>query len=127
MFTTSTTALEVQHTEWCIKDIIFLCSNEDNPQFTDPVHIIATVNSQQLLIIILFLCKVITLHKIEMISLFLSILSLFFIGIIRFMPLVVSHSSVLPLIPKSHWYCPSHFAPIMLLPFDRLTISLKTS
>ena len=33
------------------------------------------VNSQQLLIIILFLCEVITLHKINMISLFLFILS----------------------------------------------------
>ena len=49
------------------------------------------------------------------------------IGIIRFMPLVVSHSFVLPLIPKSHRFCPSHFAPLMLLPFDRLTVSLKTS
>ena len=48
-------------------------------------------------------------------------------GIIRFMPLVVSHSYVLPLIPKSHRFCPSHFAPLMLLPFDRLTVSLKTS
>ena len=48
-------------------------------------------------------------------------------GIIRFMPLVVSHSSVLPLIPKSHQFCPSHFDPLMLLPFDRFTVSLKTS
>ena len=48
-------------------------------------------------------------------------------GIIRFMPLVVSHSFVLPLIPKSHRFCPNHFAPLMLLPFDHLTVSLKTS
>ena len=51
----------------------------------------------------------------------------YFLGIIRFMPLVVSHSSILPLIPKSHRFCPSHFDPLMLLPFDRLTVSLKTS
>ena len=51
----------------------------------------------------------------------------FILGIIRFMPLVVSHSSVLPLIPKSHRFCPIHFAPLMLLPFDRLTVNLKTS
>ena len=37
------------------------------------------VNSQQLLIIILFICEVITLHKINMISLFLFILSFSFI------------------------------------------------
>jgi len=36
------------------------------------------VNSQQLLFIILFICEVITLHKIHMISLFLFILSLLF-------------------------------------------------
>ena len=30
------TTLEVQHTEWCIKDISLLCSNEDNPQFYRP-------------------------------------------------------------------------------------------
>ena len=52
---------------------------------------------------------------------------LLIVGIIRFMPLVVSHSSVLPLIPKIHRFCPSHFAPLMLLPFDRLTVSFKTS
>ena len=40
------TTLEVQHTERCIKDISLLRSNEDNPQCTDPVRIIATVNSQ---------------------------------------------------------------------------------
>ena len=50
-----------------------------------------------------------------------------FLGIIRFVPLVVSHSSVLPVIPKIHQFCPSHFATLMLLPFDRLTVSLKTS
>ena len=38
------TTFEVQHNERCIKDIILLCSNEDNPQLTDPVHIIATIN-----------------------------------------------------------------------------------
>ena len=37
------------------------------------------VNSQQLLFIILFLCELITLHKINMISLFLFILSFSFI------------------------------------------------
>src|SRR3954464_4172465 len=37
------------------------------------------VNSQQILIIILFLCEVLTLHKINMISLFLFILSFSFI------------------------------------------------
>ena len=37
------------------------------------------VNSQQLLFIILFICEVITLHKINMISLILLILSLFFL------------------------------------------------
>ena len=31
------TTLEVQHTEWCIKDISLLYSNEDNPRFTDSV------------------------------------------------------------------------------------------
>ena len=36
----------VWHTERCIKDIILLRSNEDNPRFTDPARIIATVNSQ---------------------------------------------------------------------------------
>ena len=36
------------------------------------------VNSQQLLFIMLFICDLITLHKIHMISLFLFILSLFF-------------------------------------------------
>ena len=40
-FVTSTDDAEVQHTERCIKDISLLCSNEDNPQFTDPVRIIA--------------------------------------------------------------------------------------
>ena len=45
-FATSTDDAEVQHTERCIKDISLLCSNEDNPQFTDPVCIIATINSQ---------------------------------------------------------------------------------
>ena len=40
------TTFEVQHTEWCIKDISLLRSNEDNPQFTDPVYIIATINFQ---------------------------------------------------------------------------------
>ena len=38
--------LEVQLTEQCIKDIILLRSNEDNPQFTDLVRIIATINFQ---------------------------------------------------------------------------------
>ena len=45
-FATSTDDAEVQHTERCIKDTSLLCSNEDNPQFTDPVHIIATTNFQ---------------------------------------------------------------------------------
>ncbi len=45
-FATSTDDAEVQHTERCIKDISLLCSNEDNPQFTDPVRIIATINFQ---------------------------------------------------------------------------------
>ena len=40
------TTLEVQHTERCIKDISLLRSNEDNPQFTDPVRIISTINFQ---------------------------------------------------------------------------------
>ena len=40
------TTFEVQHTERCIKDIILLWSNEDNPQFTDLVRIIATINFQ---------------------------------------------------------------------------------
>ena len=40
------TTLEVQHTERCIKDISLRRSNEDNPQFTDPVRIIAIVNFQ---------------------------------------------------------------------------------
>ena len=33
-------------TERCIKDASLLCSNEDNPQITDPVRIIATINFQ---------------------------------------------------------------------------------
>ena len=37
---------EVQQTERCIKDISLLRSNEDNPQFTDLVRIIATINFQ---------------------------------------------------------------------------------
>ena len=37
------------------------------------------VNPQQLLIIILFICEVITLHKINMISLFIFILFLLFV------------------------------------------------
>ena len=45
-FVTSTDDAEVQHTERCIKDISLVCSNEDNPQFTDPVRIIATTNFQ---------------------------------------------------------------------------------
>ena len=45
-FVTSIDDAEVQHTELCIKDISLLCSNEDNPQFTDPVRIIATTNFQ---------------------------------------------------------------------------------
>ena len=40
------TTFEVQHTERCIKDISLLWSNEDNPQFTDLVRIIATINFQ---------------------------------------------------------------------------------
>ena len=40
------TTLEVQHTERYFKDISLLCSNEDNPQYTDPVRIIATINFQ---------------------------------------------------------------------------------
>src|SRR3954467_12984659 len=37
------TTFEVQHTEQCIKDISLLRSNEDNPQSTDLVRIIATI------------------------------------------------------------------------------------
>src|SRR4051812_37496591 len=40
------TMFEVQHTERCIKYISLLRSNEDNPQFTDLVRIIATINFQ---------------------------------------------------------------------------------
>ena len=40
------TTFVVQHTEWCIKDISLLRSNEDNPQFTNIVHINATINFQ---------------------------------------------------------------------------------
>ena len=40
------TTFGVQHTERCIKDISLLWSNEDNPQFTDLVRIIATINFQ---------------------------------------------------------------------------------
>ena len=40
------TTFEVQHTERCIKDISLLRSNKDNPQFTDLVRIIATINFQ---------------------------------------------------------------------------------
>ena len=40
------TTIEVQHAERCIKDISLLCSNEDNPQYMDPVRIIATINFQ---------------------------------------------------------------------------------
>ena len=48
-------------------------------------------------------------------------------GIIDFMPLVGSHSAGLPLVSENTCSCPNHFAPLMLLPFDRLTITLKTS
>ena len=48
-------------------------------------------------------------------------------GIIDFMPLVGSHSVGLPLVSKNTCSCPNHFAPLMILPFDRLTITLKTS
>src|SRR3954468_5772531 len=30
-------------TQRCIQDVTLLCSNEDNPQVTDPVHVIATI------------------------------------------------------------------------------------
>src|ERR671911_3072641 len=30
-------------TQRCFQDVILLCSNEDNPQVTDPVRIIATI------------------------------------------------------------------------------------
>ena len=48
-------------------------------------------------------------------------------GIINLVPLVVSHSAGLPLVSENTCSCPNHFAPLMLLPFDRLTITLKTS
>lgn len=47
--------------------------------------------------------------------------------IISFMPLDAFHSAVLSLSSKSHRFCPSHFAPHVLFPFDHLTASLKTS
>src|SRR3954469_14306838 len=31
------------YTQWCFQDVILLCSNEDNPQVTDPVRVIATI------------------------------------------------------------------------------------
>ena len=40
------TTFEVQHTERCVKDTSLLWSNEDNPQFTDLVRIISTINFQ---------------------------------------------------------------------------------
>ena len=52
------------------------------------------------------------------------------IGIIRFMPLVVSHSSVLPLISKSHRFCPRHFCSsyaFALWLFDRQFINFITN
>ena len=49
------------------------------------------------------------------------------VGIINLVPLVVSHSAGLPLVSENTCSCPNHFAPLMLLPFDRLTVSLKTS
>ena len=60
-----------------VQDSIFICE----PLFLYYFLLIATmtktmfVNSQQLLFIILFICEVITIHKINMNSLFLFILS----------------------------------------------------
>ena len=52
---------------------------------------------------------------------------LYFEGLINLVPLVVSHLAGLPLVSENTCSCPNHFAPLMLLPFDRLTITLKTS
>ena len=38
-------------------------------------------------------------------------------GRINFVPLVVSHSSVLPLVLETHLFCPSHFGILSFLPF----------